>query len=76
MEAGGVWRTKRLPGRSDNVLYQLSAYVDLGSTLQIYADLSNLGNEVREISNNLLTRSHVSPASTKYDNASEEMFVF
>lgn len=53
MEADGVWRTKSLPGPSENVLYQLSASVDLGQTLQIYTDLSSLENEVHEISNRI-----------------------
>ena len=46
MEVGGVWRTKEhLPGPSEDVLYQLPACLDLGSTLGVHADLSSLGNE-------------------------------
>ena len=54
MEVGEAWRTEEsLPGPSEDVLYQLPACVDLGSTLQIHADLSCLGNEVCEVNNRI-----------------------
>lgn len=54
MELGGVRRTNEsLPKPSENVLLQLSACLDLGSTCQMQSDLSSLGNKVYEMSNRI-----------------------